>query len=1012
MNGERSDGGGGGDPEVEDEFACAGMLRGSLTSLHSSVERIFRVTFAIGADDLPHGNNGQIWLKLRGPSTNVKAAKLFVKGVVNQEEQQEVSYPGVLHCIFCGARGLFMDSLIKNTSAHIMVGSPGMLLISGLTEPVVRAYSLIADLVQRYEGTQSRRPETVDRSSGESLVSRRAFKTLVEKLEDRHTLDLLVLPGSVKEILLDLVKESGLGSSSNMDLTDGITGERSHGELGARWENTKATKQTLPDPFSTTDQWGEGLAAGLDKESAARDSYFSATAGTRERPEGAEERIMHSPQELGEEEQLEHTPTLVTKVKAGLHKDQEEEMHLPTGNKEFWLLLKFFTAMGYTEDVVKRVLAQTGLQEASQILDLVQQEQDRSDRAKQELCGATDPRSQASVNQSERNRPCETEHRVDEETASEGDKVMSSDGAMGGVGERDKDVQGKMRHFEGEGRDDIAELGLEEDFVLGVVKKAAASCGYTEQDVAKVYNMLPDRSTHQLLLELQREGGREMDTLGEGPREMEEVILGKDATKGGATDVEIREEIELHIPPEKRESDDKGQAKAPNRNVSAAEPDLFAWNDLGQKLPTNQYTSQPKQQHISSQTSQLVIQPEVKGPPMPTYALDPPLPNFQSDKQHVQNAYWSNASTSKSNHHDNAPNPKPPPSNSLKQTLKGFKPPVFNDSSPTRRKEKRGSTPASSVVVTGEQRFLESLQAPFDLKLTDKPGNPNLRTIIIDGSNVAMSHGLGHFFSCRGIALAVQHFWDRGHRNISALLPQWRQKSDPKIKEQHYLTELQKLGVVSYTPSREVQGKRISSYDDRLILQLAQKTDGVIVTNDNLRDLSDESPKWRDIIKKRLLQYTFVGDHFMVPDDPLGRGGPHLDDFLRSEHRTPDAGNHSFAGSATSFPSFKPPRSQTEVLNFRDRTFGGALDSSTGGNRGRGRGHKKGWDTGHQHGQPGAAHPELVVNRSPEDTAYLREQLGQVFPGQDHMVTLVLQCHPAETDINVLSDLILEQQKD
>lgn len=37
----------------------------------------------------------------------------------------------------------------------------------------------------------------------------------------------------------------------------------------------------------------------------------------------------------------------------------------------------------------------------------------------------------------------------------------------------------------------------------------------------------------------------------------------------------------------------------------------------------------------------------------------------------------------------------------------------------------------------------------------------------------------------------------------------------------------------------------------RLMLQFAQKTDGVIVTNDNLRDLSDESPVWRDIIKKR-----------------------------------------------------------------------------------------------------------------------------------------------------------------
>lgn len=75
MDGERSDGGGG-EAEVEDEFTCAGMLRGSLTSLHDSVERIFRVTFGIGADDLSHGNVGQIWLKLRGRSGDVKAAKV------------------------------------------------------------------------------------------------------------------------------------------------------------------------------------------------------------------------------------------------------------------------------------------------------------------------------------------------------------------------------------------------------------------------------------------------------------------------------------------------------------------------------------------------------------------------------------------------------------------------------------------------------------------------------------------------------------------------------------------------------------------------------------------------------------------------------------------------------------------------------------------------------------------------------------------------------------------------
>lgn len=960
MDEERSDGGGG-EPEVEDEMACAGMLRASLITLHATVERIFRVTFGIGADDLSPSNNGQIWLKLRGQSNNVKTAKLFVKGFVNQEEQQEVSYPGVLHCIFCGARGLFMDCLTRNTSAHIVVGSTGSLLISGLAEPVVRAYSLITDLVERYEGTQSRRPEAGDRGPGESLDSRRAFKTLVEKWDDKHILDLLVLPGSVKEILLDLVKESGLGLSPSVVLTDGNVGARSHEDSEVKWDKPSAITYTLPEPLRTGDRWVEGMTAGSGKDSAAKDSLFqflSTSASARGRAEGAEERLMHSPQEVGEEEQA---AALVTEAKEGQGEDEEQELQLSVGNKEFWLLLKFFTAMGYTEDVVKRVLDRTGAKEASQILDVVQQEQDRSDR------------EQAEKNQErgggERNRPCETEHREDEEMEVEGNEVMSSNGEGGDVREGDGATKGKGSAEEKEERH-------EEDFVLGVVKKAAASCGYMEQKVAKVYNMLPDRSTHQLLLELQREGSKETDAFRDEPREMDDVVLEKEGAKVAPPEDKTREITVM------RKSDDKRRVEVPNLTVS----EFIKFHKL-----TN-----PHQ----------VVLPEVKGPPMPTYppALDSPLTNFPSNKQYGQTITWPNPSTSKQNHptQDNALKPKPQPI-ALKQALQAPQFPVFtrNDLSPTKARERQGFMAASSVVVTGEQRFMEGLQMPFDLQLTDKPGNQKVRTIIIDGSNVAMSHGLGHFFSCRGIALAVQHFWDRGHRHISALLPQWRQKSDPKIKEQHYLTELQKLGLLSYTPSREVQGKRISSYDDRLMLQLAQKTDGVIVTNDNLRDLIDESLVWRDIIKKRLLQYTFVGDLFMVPDDPLGRGGPHLDDFLRTEHRTPGPGNHSFAGVATAFPSVKPPRSQTEVLNFRDRTLGRGIQS-----RGRGRG--KGWDTGHQQRQLGASRLEFGAERSPEDTAVLREQLCQVFPGQDNMVALVLQCHPAETDVNALSDLILE----
>ncbi|XP_036448153.1 NEDD4-binding protein 1-like [Colossoma macropomum] len=188
----------------------------------------------------------------------------------------------------------------------------------------------------------------------------------------------------------------------------------------------------------------------------------------------------------------------------------------------------------------------------------------------------------------------------------------------------------------------------------------------------------------------------------------------------------------------------------------------------------------------------------------------------------------------------------------------------------------------SRPAVSGTRRFLESLQTPFNLCLSDDPGDPSLRQVVIDGSNVAMSHGLGRFFSCRGIALAVQHFWLRGHRRITVFVPQWRKKRDPWVKEQHFLTKLYNLGLLSFTPSRDLLGVRISSYDDRFMLQLAQKTDGVIVTNDNLRDLVTESEQWRNIIHKRLLQYTFVGDYFMLPEDPLGQNGPNLNDFLQT----------------------------------------------------------------------------------------------------------------------------------
>ncbi|XP_061619164.1 NEDD4-binding protein 1 [Phyllopteryx taeniolatus] len=722
-----------GQGRVADEFVCPEALRGPLSSQQDTVERIFGVSFTIGAGNTPYGAGGQMWLQLRGSDRDVKAAKMFVRGLVTQEEHQEVSYPAVLNCVFCGARGFFMDCMIKSTSAHIAVVSPGVLLISGLAEPVVCAYSRVADLLERYKWGQASSSDTDERGSGELCYSRRAFKALVEKREDRHILDLLVLPRSVKEALLDLVKDAELVSN----LTPGQAEEGSH--------ESSRSGTTLGGP-------------GEDQSEA--------------------------PREAAEEKRPERVAT-----------------------------------------------------------------------------------------------PAE----------------------VGG------------RHADGAG---CAQPKGDDDFVLGVLKQAAVSCGYTEHKVAQACSMLLDGSTHLLLMELQKEI--------------------EDSVKKGQKPA-VAKENERRVPFGPVGRQDTRDSEEPNQTEPGANPDLVCTNEA---LPP------PRPD-------------PVKGPPGPTYAHIP------------------------------CPKPKRCPNAALQAQR-----------SLTGSGESGGAPGVPSVVVTGKQRFLEGLQTPFKLQLTDRPGNPKLRTVIIDGSNVAMSHGRSHFFSCRGIALAVQHFWERGHRQISALLPQWRQKSDSRIRatEQHFLGELQKLGLLSFTPSREVLGTRISSYDDRLMLQLAQKTEGVIVTNDNLRDLLDESVEWRDIIKKRLLQYTFVGDHFMVPDDPLGRGGPHLDHFLSLEHRTPDPGNHSFAGVATNSSPVNPPSSQIQVHNFPG-TLNGADEGS------QSHGQEMGRVAGHQHAKSGYRGP---ADRTMEATASLRERLCQVFPGQDNTVMLVLQSNPTENDLNVLSALLLE----
>ncbi|GFY68774.1 probable ribonuclease ZC3H12C [Trichonephila inaurata madagascariensis] len=179
-----------------------------------------------------------------------------------------------------------------------------------------------------------------------------------------------------------------------------------------------------------------------------------------------------------------------------------------------------------------------------------------------------------------------------------------------------------------------------------------------------------------------------------------------------------------------------------------------------------------------------------------------------------------------------------------------------------------------SVIVLDEIETLEPLKKEPRV----------LRPIVIDGSNVAREHGkMDNTFSCRGIKIAIDYFLEKGHERVTAFVPLYRRhnKFGPVLTtDQFLLEELAKQQHVVFTPSRRLNNRRVTCYDDRFIVDLATSTGGVILSNDNYRDLVGESEGYKKTIEERLLMFCFVGDILMIPSDPLGKNGPRLDEFL------------------------------------------------------------------------------------------------------------------------------------
>ncbi|XP_043937548.1 NEDD4-binding protein 1 [Protopterus annectens] len=240
--------------------------------------------------------------------------------------------------------------------------------------------------------------------------------------------------------------------------------------------------------------------------------------------------------------------------------------------------------------------------------------------------------------------------------------------------------------------------------------------------------------------------------------------------------------------------------------------------------------------------------------------------------------------------------------------------------------------------------------------------------------------------------------------------PEEIQDSEFGQEEQLFLTQLKELGVLSFTPARTVCGERIAAHDDRFLLHLSEKTQGIIVTNDNLKEFVIESPIWKHIIKTRLLQFTFAGDIFMLPDDPLGRHGPNLEQFLCNEdyartcpptHSVMMHGGNARSENPTATSSSLPLCTPNALLLAASNQFGSQFSQV--------RPEMRQFPLQYQAVAPTALQ-QPPPQRSAKETEILKQALLRIFPEnqQKQKIDKILTSNPYMRDMNALSAMILD----
>ncbi|XP_030897380.1 NEDD4-binding protein 1 [Leptonychotes weddellii] len=604
----------------------------------------------------------------------------YIKGICEPELEERECYPKAMHCIFVGAQSLFLKSLIQDTCADLCILDIGLLGIRGSAEAVVMARSHIQQFVKLFENN-----ENLPNSQKESEV-KREFKQFVEARADNYTMDLLILPTSLKKELLTLTQGENLFETGDDDVIEirdskqaefpqsaatGLNISRDEIVLQEDARNkagtpvSELTKQ-MDTVFSSSQDVLFVPINGLtpDEEALSKDRICH-----KRRFSDSEERHtkkQFSLENVQEGELLHDGKTLAGSVIIDLSDSSADPENLSpdvkdtTEEMEYNILVNFFKTMGYSQEIVEKVIREYGPStEPLLLLEEIEKENKRFQEDREFSPGTLYPETNRTKNKG----------------------VCSS----------------------------INELTTD-----STPKKTQT---HTQQNMVEKFSQLPFKESKPCT------SNCKINTFRTAPVEQKQEIWSSNQNYVCNMDLETDGLSPSVVP-----SSPKEVVSFVSRGASNHQPRIpvFPENGLQQQAeplhPSNMKSACENRSGCCSSP-----QSKPNCPP-----LSPPMP--------------------------------------LPQLL-----PSVTDA------RLAGTSDHIDSSVTGVQRFRDTLKVPYKLELKNEPGRTDLKHIVIDGSNVAITHGLKKFFSCRGIAIAVEYFWKLGNRNITVFVPQWRTRRDPNV---------------------------------------------------------------------------------------------------------------------------------------------------------------------------------------------------------------------------------------